>query len=105
MTALAYHPNVCPVCSKPLAGRGKCKNYAHVAIGPRAVGTIWTERFVHSSSARRVEVVQVLSDADGIPSWFGGWGIVERDLDGDDAGRLRTHCTAWDARRSVVVSA
>jgi hypothetical protein len=94
----------CLVCSKPLAGRGKCKSYAHVAIGPRAVGTVWTERFAHPSSAVRVEVVRVLTEADGIPSWWGGWGIVERDLNGSDAGRLRTHCTAWDARRNVVAA-
>ena len=92
----------CPVCQKPLAGRGKCKEYHHTAIGPRQVGTIWQEEILGRKVGPRVEVVALNATGEGLPSWM-GWSITERDLEGSDAGRLRTHCTAWRANRGVVV--
>jgi hypothetical protein len=95
-------PNAsCPVCSKPLAGRGKYKSYFHADIGPRQVGTIWQEEILGRKVGPRVEVVALNATGEGVPSWM-GWSITERDLEGDDAGRLRTHCTAWRPRSVVV---
>ncbi len=83
----------CPTCSKPLSGRGKCRSYVHVAIGPRHVGDIIRTPY-------GTEVVIEINETD--PTWR-GWTISVRDLDGPDVGRVRTHCTAWDGRRSKVV--
>jgi hypothetical protein len=80
----------CPTCAKPLAGRGKCKSYAHRAIGPRRVGSI-----IDLPGYGTAEVIAV-EEGDHL---LGGWSITERDLTGSTPGRIRIHCTAWEARR------
>lgn len=87
--------NKCPTCSKPLAGRGKCKSYAHAAIGPCTVGNIIEDRRYGRSVVIAIE--------DGRNGTI-GWSITERDLDGQDAGRIRTHCTAWNPKYQKVTA-
>jgi hypothetical protein len=56
------HPTTlgnCPTCSKPLSGRGKCRSYAHVAIGPRKVGDITT-----NWTGNRAEILAINSGSD-----------------------------------------
>lgn len=89
----------CTTCGKPIAGRGKCKEWTHRAIGPRRVGTVWQEQLCGRPVGPRVEVVSVEPKVD---NWM-GWTIAERDLEGSDAGRLRNHCTAWRGPRAVVL--
>jgi len=94
------HPTTtgnCPTCSKPLSGRGKCRSYAHVAIGPRKVGDIvigWT--------GERSEIVAI-NDASDDLNIGAGWSIVEHDLDGSTPGRIRAHFTAWNPRKDRIV--
>jgi len=94
------HPTTlgnCPTCSKPLSGRGKCRSYAHVAIGPRKVGDITT-----NWTGNRAEILAINSGSDNA-NIGENWSIVERDIDGDMPGRIRHHFTAWDPKRSKIV--
>jgi hypothetical protein len=76
----------CPVCAKPLAGRGKCKSYIHEAIGFYAPGLILNDDGYGYSEVVSVEI--------GDHIW-GGYRVTERDLTCQTPGRIRVHATAW----------
>lgn len=99
------HPSTlgtCPTCDKPLSGRGKCRSYAHVAIGPRKVGGVYYSGYWGTN----YEVLAIDDE---------GCTITVRDLPLDqqpatvqkslvDPTHIRRHFTAWDYRRDRVIS-
>ena len=66
------------------------------SIGPRVVGGIY--RCGYSRQAYRVISIQEQRD-----DWM-GWSIVEVDIEGPQAGRVRTHCTSWDYKRDQIIT-
>jgi hypothetical protein len=70
--------------------------YLAGAIGPRVVGGVYRCGYWH------VEYV-VLAVTPRRDDWM-SWSVTEQDLTGPYAGRIREHCTPWDAKRDAVVS-
>lgn len=70
--------------------------YIDECIGPRRPGTVWFSGYDRVN----VEVLAV----DRNPGDHMLWSITEVDVEGSQRGWKRTHCTAWDHDRDVVVS-
>ena len=64
-------------------------------VGPRKVGGVYWSVY-----GGRYEVVKIETGSDGIHYW-NCWRITVRCL---DDGEIRTHCTAWDAKRDRIIS-
>lgn len=96
----------CETCSKPLAGRGKCKSNVHRDLGPQQVGGIYR-------NDKWTPLYTVLAIEERTNDWM-GWAITCVDLPAEQQpanvrhnsqpGRVRRHCTAWNSKYGIVVS-
>jgi hypothetical protein len=69
------------------------------AIGPRRVGG----EYVSDYWGIRYRVDAIYTGEAARPHIrYSDWAIIVTDLDGQNAGRSRTHCTPWDRLDKVI---
>lgn len=69
--------------------------YVTKALGPRRVGGRY--RSSYWGTAYEVLAVNITREHGALCWW-----VTERDIEGPDAGRIRTHATSWDRRDKII---